>query len=1032
MSELKLISPMLDDFSMGEPISDHHGVRCCPAMPNGSDSRYIVKVISIPASQVQAHALLLTGAYPDQSSAQAYYQSLAEDIVREKEILDKLVGLEGFLPIEACQIEPMDDGIGCDIYLLIPYRRSLARHLRKNNLTHLAAVNLGLDICAALATCRQCGYLYTDLKPENIFICNDHEYRIGDLGFLKLDALKFASLPDRYISAYTAPEIVDAYSDVNPTLDIYAAGLVLYQVYNGGKLPFSGRMPAQVLPAPAYADYEMSEIIMKACAPDPNDRWQDPVAMGQALVAYMQRNSVNDTPIVQMIDEHVANIARIESEEHAEILGSSNEPQDDDEVDESTTEQIMLEEFNDLGSEDEPVDAAVDDLLSDTEPQEQDDAYTDADDDELLNLSFLDDLISDDTVPSESMASDFTYDELSSDACQILEQADDLISHDTPGSVVAPEPIDVPIPAPITLATEEPSDESHASHSEDCNEDATENNDGSTDFDESFVVSAKEDTSAETPSEMTEEEEKEYIRAIKRQERKKRAARRKVMKKVFIAILIVALLSLLALSGWIFYKEYYLRSVTTLTLSGTEDQLIVNVDANVDESALTVYCIDTNGTIMESPVVDGKATFSGLNPNTLYKVKVEISGLRKLIGETADSYTTPVQTNIVSFTAVTGTEPGTAVLSFAVNGLDSDTWSITYYAEDEESKSLIFSGHMANISGLTSGKTYTFQLEAGTALYITGVDQIQYTAVDPIFAQNLAVTGATQNSLDVQWETPVGAVVDGWSVRCYNDSGYDKTVTTVDTFVTFNDLDGNKAYTVEVTANGMSSGTRCYMTANAITVKNITLTKLDTSRMQVQWEYEGNTPNVYWILTYSVDGSVYEQGISTDKTSVIVSPYIPGAEYTFTVLLENGTTVFTKPVTLTAPEAEDFVGYVLTKQNITASMCKTPSKPNWVHTDVRSGDYTDTFVVGSKASFVVRCNRSYNTSSDIITTMYVIHDESGKLISNDVTQQTWTSMWYQRYCELDVPKIPDAAGKYSIAIYFNGMFVHSQDFYVVN
>ena len=63
MSEPKLISPMLDDFAMGGPISDHHGVRCCPAMPNGSDKRYIVKVISIPASQVQLEAFLLTGIY---------------------------------------------------------------------------------------------------------------------------------------------------------------------------------------------------------------------------------------------------------------------------------------------------------------------------------------------------------------------------------------------------------------------------------------------------------------------------------------------------------------------------------------------------------------------------------------------------------------------------------------------------------------------------------------------------------------------------------------------------------------------------------------------------------------------------------------------------------------------------------------------------------------------------------------------------------------------------------------------------------
>ena len=69
MSELKLISPLLDGFEIGDPISDHHGVRCCPAMKENSDDKYIVKIISVPASQKQLDALLLTGAYKDASAA---------------------------------------------------------------------------------------------------------------------------------------------------------------------------------------------------------------------------------------------------------------------------------------------------------------------------------------------------------------------------------------------------------------------------------------------------------------------------------------------------------------------------------------------------------------------------------------------------------------------------------------------------------------------------------------------------------------------------------------------------------------------------------------------------------------------------------------------------------------------------------------------------------------------------------------------------------------------------------------------------
>ena len=115
MSEPKLISPLLDNFEMGGPISDHDGVRCCPAMRKNSDEKYIVKIISVPASQTNMDALLLTGAYSDKNAALAYFNGLANGIADEKKILDNLSQLEGFVPFEGCQIVPMEDESGYDV-----------------------------------------------------------------------------------------------------------------------------------------------------------------------------------------------------------------------------------------------------------------------------------------------------------------------------------------------------------------------------------------------------------------------------------------------------------------------------------------------------------------------------------------------------------------------------------------------------------------------------------------------------------------------------------------------------------------------------------------------------------------------------------------------------------------------------------------------------------------------------------------------------------------------------------------------------
>ena len=321
LSEYKLVSPLLDGFVMGNPMNIHDGISCCPAMKENTDEKYIVKIISIPESQVQLDALLLTGAYRDPSDAMDYFKAVADGIVLEVDTLSELARLEGFISYEGTQVIPMEDGnLGYHVYLLSTYKRSLLRHMKKKPITHLEAVNLGLDLCAALAICRRAGYLYVNLKPSNVFLSKDKQYRIGDLGFVKLDSLSYTSLPGKYRSPYAPAEVQDDMKTLNETVDTYAVGMILYQIFNEGSLPGPTLEPTDPFPHPSNADYELSAIIMKALDPDPAKRWADPMEMGQALVAYMQRNSVNNVPIVPPsvsinVDQPVSAPVEAEAEE---------------------------------------------------------------------------------------------------------------------------------------------------------------------------------------------------------------------------------------------------------------------------------------------------------------------------------------------------------------------------------------------------------------------------------------------------------------------------------------------------------------------------------------------------------------------------------------------------------------------------------------------------------------------------------------------------------------------------------------------
>ena len=1047
MSEPRLVSPLLDGFIIGEAISDHHGVRCCPAIRENTDERYIVKIISIPASQVQLDALLLSGAYTDQSEALAYFKELSDDVVGEADILDRLSHLEGFVPYLGQQIQQMDDGVGYDVYLIGHYKRSLEKLMRTEPLTHLGAVNLGLDMCAALAVSRRAGYLYADLKPGNIFLSDTQGYHIGDLGFIPFSSLKYASLPEKYRSSYTAPEITDAMSTLNDTIDIYALGLTLYQVYNNGELPFEGSAPAQQLPPPMYADYEMAEIILKACAPDPADRWQDPAQMGQALVNYMQRNSVNDTPIVPppaVIEEAPEETEQFLTEEEndaelAELLAKipdevppvqSPEATADEPVEPTDTEQPATETES---SEQEPAENAAQatpelaeegpaqdtaaEQNSDTVPAEQQtDEPQKEPDEEPVQLSFLDILTEDETTPSEENAASLQDTDVTDEVARMLAQADELISHELPEPVVAPAPIDIPIPPPIVLEPEV--EEASQAHNDEQSSVISLSEAPEESVDEDPETS-EEDPQSEDAAE--EEDEPEEIWDDEDTPRKKASARRWIA-----AVVILLLLAGAALGGYFWYNKYYLQTVDSLEVRGTVDEITVLITTQIDEDLLTVVCTDTYGNTKRSPVHTGSAVFTGLNPNTQYRIHVEISGTHKLLGSTSGSYTTAARTEILNFSAINGPEDGSVILNFSVNGPENTDWTVEYSAPGIAVQTQDFAGHSVTITGLAVDSEYTFRLLPKTELYLSGTCELTYTARKVVYAQDLKITACGGGSMTVQWALPDGAESKNWIVRCYNDAGYDQTLTTAETSIEFTGLDHSTGYTVTVTAEGMTQSVSTTVTADPINVTGFTATVTDPWAMTLSWDFTGTAPKNGWILTYTMDGDTPVTVTCGDSSTTIALS--PGCTYAFCVRPVDETTYFAVPYTYGPAEYETFSGYGVTADHMTFSMCRTPNQSNWDRYDLKDSDYTTSFAVGEDASFLVKMSTQYGVSNDTVTTTFVIRDANNTLVSTNARNISWEQMWYQRYCELDIPEMPADAGTYYIDVYFNGMYVTTQQF----
>lgn len=1003
MSEPQLISPLLDGFVMGDPIQSHDGVRACPAMHLETDEKYIVKIVSLPASQSKIDALLLAGAFSSRENVAAYFQDLADGVLEEAELLRKLSRNEGFASFENWQMVPMEDGeTGFDIYLLGKYRPTLDGAIRGRELTHLQGVNLGLDLCAALSIARRFGYMYCNLRPTNIYICDGREFRIGDLGFLSLTSLPYASLPDKYHSDYTAPEILDAYSALNDTLDIYAAGLVLYQVFNNGKLPPVG-MP---LEPPCYADKALSEIILKACALHPEERWQDPVQMGQALVNYLQSHSVNDVPIIPPAPESESEPPEIFPDEDdqpatedvlAEVdqaleaappipaAPTEDAPAAEEESPESAESEIPVSE--ELSGEDEEVapEEAAD--IPTEECAEEPPAETGEQPEEC----------------DEGTAADFpAQDEESSDeTAQMLAQADDLIAHHLPEPPVAPEPIEVTLPAP-TVIPEEVTEEVTAQE-EPAREQAEES------------TQPQEGTDEEPPEEIVE----------KTKEKKKH-------KGLITVAVILSIVLILGAAVYLFYQHFYVQTITDMFLSGSEDRLSVRLVSDIPDEKLTVRCTDTHGNSLTASVRAGVADFTGLKPGTAYKLEVRIDGFHKLMGKTSESYTTAAQTVINGFYAATGPEDGSVILSFTTQGPDSMQWSVSYWEEgSQEATSNVFTGHMVTLTGLTVGKEYTFTLEPVTQLYVTGTDTITHTASKIVYAKNVQILGFVNKQLQVVWDSPEDTTVSQWYVRCYNDAGYDKTLNTNENTIYFDDLDMTVNYTIEVTAEGMTLGERTYLTANSVTVSDVQADGSNRNSLNVTWKYEGTAPEGGWLLLYTVNGSTEQQVVKCAETSGTITPLIPGAQYSITVKSADGVSTFGGTLTYEAPKAASFSGYLVKAENIEFSMCKTPDNADWDRYDVPKKDYTTSFNVGVSASFVMHLTQKTQDSDESIVSLFVIRDESGKIVSSKYESRTWSEMWYRNYGKLTIPVMPETPGSYTVDIYFNGTAVTTQSFKVL-
>jgi predicted Ser/Thr protein kinase len=172
---------------------------------------------------------------------------------------------------------------GSWLYLVMEYVEgaNLRQLLATGRLDPAAALRLVAPLCDALVHAHAQGVVHRDLKPENILIDGQGQPKIADFGLAKLRSAKGALTQTGDALGtlhYMSPEQVSGAGVIDHRADVYALGVILYEMLTGN-LPLGRCLP----PSQSGSDPRLDEVVLKSLEREPDKRWQTVDELRQAV-----------------------------------------------------------------------------------------------------------------------------------------------------------------------------------------------------------------------------------------------------------------------------------------------------------------------------------------------------------------------------------------------------------------------------------------------------------------------------------------------------------------------------------------------------------------------------------------------------------------------------------------------------------------------------------------------------------------------------------------------------------------------------
>ena len=187
---------------------------------------------------------------------------------------------------------------------------------KRGRLSLTEVIDIMKQLTSGIACAHKNMIIHRDIKPQNVMILDDGKIKITDFGIATaLNSIEMTQTNSVMGSVHYLPPEQASGKATTVKSDIYSLGILMYELLTGS-VPFKGEnaveiamkqlkddLPSVVLKNPEIPQ-SVENILMKACAKNPLNRYDDVNEMYNDILVCLNEEHLNDKPHKYKYPEH--------------------------------------------------------------------------------------------------------------------------------------------------------------------------------------------------------------------------------------------------------------------------------------------------------------------------------------------------------------------------------------------------------------------------------------------------------------------------------------------------------------------------------------------------------------------------------------------------------------------------------------------------------------------------------------------------------------------------------------------------------